>query len=211
MYATLLSNPSEIPWRLGAGSLPADESVTLWQLTVMTLRETLLNHRRVPGCQKPPAPGWLANSTPILLGFFFHVESTVLCLCWRAKTALNPSCDVAWSERRSCGHGRGGYVGKAKGLSSLRLGHKRPLCSRPPVLTMLVMWEPDRGPRRVREGSSSVASWELREAAGNFPGAQHAPRCPSHKHNGHVAREPDGLYSRQRQRGDNRVWICSAP
>lgn len=27
MHATLLINPSEIPWGFGAGSLPADESV----------------------------------------------------------------------------------------------------------------------------------------------------------------------------------------
>lgn len=57
------------------------------------------------------------------------------------------------------------------------------------------------------------AGWELREAAGNFPGTQHAPRCPAQEreHNGHVAGKPDGLYSRQRQRRDRRVWICLAP
>ena len=28
MHATLLINPSEIPWGFGAGSFPADESIT---------------------------------------------------------------------------------------------------------------------------------------------------------------------------------------
>lgn len=104
-----------------------------------------------------------------------------------------------------------GYVGKAKGVSSLRPGHKKPLCSRPPGLTLLVMWEREGwlDSQRTQEGQRReclcgqflVARWELCESAGNFPGSQHAPWWPSHKHNGHVAREPGGLYSRQRQEG----------
>lgn len=56
------------------------------------------------------------------------------------------------------------------------------------------------------------AGWEPHEVAGNFPGAQRARRCPSHRreHNGHVAGEPDGLYSRQRRTRDHRVGICLA-
>lgn len=72
-------------------------------------------------------------------------------------------------------------------------------------------------PKSIREGSSYAISswclwWERQEAAGNFPGTQHAPQCPSRKHNGIVAREPDGLYSRQRQRrgdGDRICWLLS--
>ena len=116
----------------------------------------------------------------------------------------------------------GRYMGKAKMLSSLRPGHKKPLCSRPPGLTTLVMWESEGWPdsQRTQEcqrreffcGQFPVAWWELHEAAGNFPGSQQAQRCPSHRHNGHVAREPDGLYSRHGQeRDDPGVWIGLAP
>ena len=55
------------------------------------------------------------------------------------------------------------------------------------------------------------ARWELCEPAGNFPATQHARRCHSHKPGAHVAGEPDGLYSRQRQKGNDRAWICLAP
>ena len=50
------------------------------------------------------------------------------------------------------------------------------------------------------------AGWELREAAGNFPGAQQARRGGSHRrrHNERVAAGPDGLCSRPRGTRDRR-------
>lgn len=50
------------------------------------------------------------------------------------------------------------------------------------------------------------AGWELREAAGNFPGSQQARRGRSHRrrHNERVAAGPDGLCSRPKGTRDRR-------
>lgn len=41
-------------------------------------------------------------------------------------------------------------MGKAKGLSSRGLGHKKALCSRPPGLTRLALWESEACPGSQR-------------------------------------------------------------
>lgn len=81
----------------------------------MTPRQTLLNHRRALGCQKPSAPGRLANSTPILLCFMRTRLSSVFAGAPRELQIL--VCGVAWEERAgSCSQPTGaGCVGKLRG------------------------------------------------------------------------------------------------
>lgn len=74
------------------------------------------------------------------------------------------------------------------------------------------------GPRRAREGSSYVA---VPGASGGGVGNCVRPlvifralsmlRGVTHRSSAHVAGEPDGLYSRQRQERDGRGGVCSAP
>lgn len=151
----------------------------------MMLRQTLLNPRRVLGCQKPSAPGWLANSTPILFRFACGVHHL---LAWLESRGSSQFPSVMWSARRgeaAAAVGRG-HVGKAKGLSSPRPGHKKPFCSPPPGLTRPVMWEHEGWPGSQRTQESQrreflcgwflVGWWELCEAAGSFLGTQPAPQ-----------------------------------
>lgn len=203
MHATLFINPSEIPWGFGAGSLPADESVTLRQLTVMAWRQTLLNHRWVLDCQKPSAPGWLANSTPILFHFPCGIDCPLSSLESQERSKF-PS--VMWSGRKgevAAPEGREGVAmwEKLRALFSRTRTQKAPLfpttwAHQPRYVGIRGLPRQPEDPGASEKGApvrpvpDARAGWQLREAAGNFPATQQAPRCPSHRceHNGHVAR-----------------------
>lgn len=130
----------------------------------MTLRQTLLNPCWVLGCQKLSAPGWLANSTPILFHFACGVHHL---LAWLESQGSSQFPSVMWSARRgeaAAAAGRGMWEKRRGSLLQDQdtkspsvphhLGSPGPLCENVRVDQAV------RGPRRAREGSPYVAgSW----------------------------------------------------
>lgn len=176
----------------------------------MTPRQTLLNHRRALGCQKPSAPGRLANSTPILLCFMRTRLSSVF--AGAPRELQIPVCGVAWEERAgSCSQPTGaGCVGKLRGSLLEGQDTNGPLF--PTTWAQQARRVRRRGPTRQPEGPAVAgkaaplwpvlgAQWERYEAAGNFPGGQHAPWCHSHEHSGHVAGSQMGSILGKGRRG----------
>lgn len=131
----------------------------------MAGRQSLLNHRGARGCQsRLHLGGWLTAPPFYSVS---RVESTVLCLRWRAKTRSKfPS--VMWSGGRgeaAAPEGREGVAMWEKRRGCLledwgtkrlsvpdHLGSPGSLCGNPRLARAV------REPRSVREGSSYAAS-----------------------------------------------------